>query len=79
MIIVDNDNSSGNRKTLKLSIGAIKKALKWFFPDCYENQKKCDKAVNNYFNAFVPDCFKTQKMCDTAVDICPSAMQFVPE
>ena len=35
-------------------------------PDCYKNQKMCDKAVDNYPHAldFVPDCYVTQEICD---------------
>ena len=52
-----------------------------FVPDCYKNQKICNKAADNYPHAleFVPDCFKTQKMCNKAVDTYPSATQFVPD
>ena len=34
-----------------------------FVPDCYKNQKGCNKAVDNYANAldFASDFFKTQK------------------
>ena len=30
-------------------------------PDCYENQKMCNKVVDNYPRAleFVPECYKT--------------------
>ena len=35
-----------------------------FTPDCYKDQKMCDKAVDNYTHAlrFDPDYYKTQKM-----------------
>ena len=41
-----------------------------FIPDCYKNQKLCDKAVDNYAHAleYVPFCKKTQKICNKAVD-----------
>ena len=43
-----------------------------FIPDCYKNEKICDKDVDCYSYAlkFVPDCYKTQAMCDKAVDTC---------
>ena len=45
-------------------------------PDCYKNQKMCNKAIDNYPHAleFVPKCYKTQKMCDKAVDTHPSTI-----
>ena len=32
-----------------------------FVPDCYKNDKMCNKAVDNYPQSleFVPDCYKT--------------------
>ena len=35
----------------------------WFISDCYEYQKICDKAVDNYSHAlrFVPNCYKIAK------------------
>ena len=52
-----------------------------FVPDCYKNQKMCNKAVDNYPHEleYFPHCFKTQKMCNKAVDTYLSAMQFFPE
>ena len=52
-----------------------------FVPDCYKNQRMCNKAVDTYVHAlqFVPNCYKTQKMCNKAIDTCGSAMQLVPD
>ena len=52
-----------------------------FIPNCYKNQKMCDKAIVNYFHPleFVPDCYKTRNMSDKAVDTYPSAMQFASD
>ena len=45
-------------------------------PDCYKNQRKCDKAVDNYLYAleFVTDCYITQKLCDGVVNTHPSTI-----
>ena len=47
-----------------------------FIFDYYKDQKRCDKAVDNYSHALktAPDCFKPQ-----AVGTHPSAIQFVSE
>ena len=52
-----------------------------FIPNCYKNQKMCDKAIVNYFHPleFAPDCYKTRNMSDKAVDTYPSAMQFASD
>ena len=44
-----------------------------------ENQKMCNKAVDNYTHTlkFVSVCYKTQKMYNKAVDTSPSAIQFL--
>ena len=38
-------------------------AILKFLPDCYKNQEKCNKAVDNYLHVLenVPKCFVTQK------------------
>ena len=48
-----------------------------FVPNCYKNQKMCNKAIANYAHVweFVPNCYKTQKVFNKAVDTYPSAMQ----
>ena len=47
-----------------------------YIPDCYKNQKVCNKAVRRYFHAleFILKCYKTHKMCNEAVKTSPSAM-----
>ena len=52
-----------------------------FVPDCYEDWKRCDNDVDNYFHALgsVPDCYKTQQMGNKAVSTYPSAIQLVPD
>ena len=52
-----------------------------FVPDCYKNQRMCNKTVDKYANAllFVPNCCKTKKMCNKAVDTHASAMQPVSD
>ena len=64
-----------------------------FVPNCYNNQKMCNKAVDNcahaLFNAainmypyaiqFVPECHNIQEICDKAVDTCPFVSDSVPD
>ena len=52
-----------------------------FVPNCFKNQKMCDKAVDIYASAiqFVPECYKTQKMCHKDVDACPFKFDSVPD
>ena len=52
-----------------------------FVPECYKNQRMCNKAVDTNVHAlqFVPNCYKTQKMCNKAVDAHASAMQLAPD
>ena len=47
-------------------------------PYCYEDQKMCNKAVDNYTHALklVANCYKTQEMCDKPVNTYPSTIQF---
>ena len=47
--------------------------------DCYKNQHKFDKAVDNYPHGlkFVWDCYITQKMCDKTANTYHSIMQFL--
>ena len=43
-----------------------------FVPECYKNQKKCEKAVDTYPSSiqFVPECLMTHEKCDKAVNRC---------
>ena len=52
-----------------------------FIPDCYKNQKMCNKAVDNYAYAleFVPICLRLRKECNKPVDTNPSAIQFITD
>ena len=64
-----------------------------FVPNCYNNQKMCNKAVDNcahaLFNAainmylyaiqFVPECHNIQEICDKAVGTCPFVSDSVPD
>ena len=52
-----------------------------FVPDCYKNQKRCNKAVNTYPSTipFVPEYYKTQEMCDKAVNTCFFLFESVPD
>ena len=56
-------------------------AMLKFVPDCYKNQRMCNKAVDTYAHAlqFVPNCYRTQKNCNKAVDAHASAMQLAPD
>ena len=49
--------------------------------DCYNNQKRCDKADNNYSHEleFVPENYKTEIMKNKVVNNSQSALQFVPK
>ena len=60
------------KKHVKINL-EINRAVK-FVRDCYQNQKMCDKADDNYSHVLklVPDYYKTQNMCKKGVDTYPS-------
>ena len=49
-----------------------------FIPNCYRDQKMCNKAIDNY-TWFGPNCYSTQKMFSNVVGTYSSAIQFVGE
>ena len=69
--MVYSENSPGNYKTLKISIGAIIKNPKMlrFIPDHLKTKKVRNNSVKrlSFVIMHVPDQYKTQQMCDKVI------------
>ena len=69
--MVYSENSPGNYKTLKISIGAIIKNPKMlrFIPDHLKTKKVRNNSIKRlpFVIMHVPDQYKTQQMCDKVI------------